>query len=102
MIKKEPRCPLCGAHLTAEELLDAAEEVIDAELGAIAGHCPHCQGRLELMPAVEQLDVGYLNASGSFDVVLSLPLAGLLVERADDDALLVSSGSHHWRIASED
>jgi hypothetical protein len=85
-------------------LLDAGEELIDAGLGVIAGHCPHCQGNLELMPSADRLDVGYLNKSGSFDVVLSLPLAGLAVEREPDgDVLVARTGdARYWKYAEAD
>jgi hypothetical protein len=101
-MKKDPRCPLCGAHLTAEELLDAGEELIDAQLGVIAGHCPHCQGNLELLPLANQLDVGYLNKTGTFDVVLSLPMLELVVEHPDDETLLLRSENQRWRITAGD
>ena len=101
-MSKEPRCPLCGAHLTAEELLDVAEEVLDFTQAVIGGHCPHCQGRLELMPGPERLDVGYLNAAGQFDTVLSMPLLEAAVERSDDETLVVHSRDQHWHIRTEE
>jgi hypothetical protein len=99
-IRTEPRCPLCGAHLTAEELLEAGEELIDAAQGVIAGHCPHCQGSLELLPGVGQLEVGYLNRSGTFDTVLILACCGLAVARvAGSDTLTVQAGGKQYRYA---
>jgi hypothetical protein len=99
-IRTDPRCPLCGAHLTAEELLAAGEELIDATLGVIAGHCPHCQGQLELLPGVGQLEVGYLNRSGAFDTVLILACSGLAVARiAGGDTLTVQAGGKQYRYA---
>jgi hypothetical protein len=98
----EPRCPLCGAHLIALELLDAGEELIDAELGVVAAHCPHCQGKLELLPAAGQLDVGYLNKTGSFDTVLSLACAGLVVARVvGSDVLTVQVNGRQLRFSPE-
>lgn len=99
-IRTEPRCPLCGAHLTAEELLEAGEELIDAALGVIAGHCPHCQGNLELLPAAGQVEVGYLNKAGYFDTVLILPCAGLAAAGvAGSDALTVQAHGRQFRFS---
>jgi hypothetical protein len=99
----ESRCPLCGAHLTAGELLDAAEELLDGALGVIAGHCPHCQGKLELLPSAGRLDVGYLNKAGRFDTVLSLPCAGLVVARVvGSDVLTVQAEGRQHRYAPGD
>lgn len=104
MVKpSEPRCPLCGAHLTALELLDAGEELIDAGLGVLAAHCPHCQGNLELLPSAGQLDVGYLNKAGRFDTVLSLPCAGLVVARVvGNDVLTVKVNGRQLHFSPED
>lgn len=100
-IRTEPRCPLCGAHLTAEELLEAGEELIDATLGVIASHCPHCQGNLELMPAAGQVEVGYLNKAGAFDTVLILTCAGLAAAGvAGSDALTVQAGGRQFRYSA--
>ena len=97
-IRTEPRCPLCGAHLTAEELLDAGEELIDAALGVVAGHCPHCQGKLELLPAAGQVEVGYLNQAGRFDTVLVLPSVGLAAAGvAGSDTLTVQVNGRQFR-----
>lgn len=97
-IRTEPRCPLCGAHLTAEELLDAGEELIDAALGVIASHCPHCQGNLELRPGLGQVEVGYLNKAGAFDTVLILPCAGLAAAGvAGSETLTVQAGGKQYR-----
>lgn len=102
-IRTEPRCPLCGAHLTAEELLDAGEELIDSTLGVIASHCPHCQGSLELLPGVGQIEVGYLNRSGAFDTVLILPCAGLAAAGvAGSDALTVQANGRQFRFSASE
>lgn len=99
-IRTEPRCPLCAAHLTVEELLAAGEELIDAKLGVIAGTCPHCQGNLELLPGVGQLEVGYLNRSGAFDTVLLLACSGLAVARvAGGDTLTIQLNGKQYRYA---
>jgi hypothetical protein len=100
-IRTEPRCPLCGAHLTAEELLGAGEELIDSALGVIAGHCPHCQGNLEFVPGVGQLEVGYLNRAGTFDTVLILLCAGLAAAGvAGSDVLTVVANGRQFRFSA--
>ena len=102
-IRTEPRCPLCGAHLTAEELLDAGEELIDSTLGVIASHCPHCQGNLELLPAAGQVQVGYLNKAGAFDTVLILPCPGLAAAGvAGSDVLTVQANGRQFRYSVAD
>ncbi len=91
-IRTEPRCPLCGAHLTAEELLDAGEELIDAALGVIASHCPHCQGNLELRPGIGQVEVG---------TVLTLPCAGLAAAGvAGSEVLTVQVSGRQFRYSA--
>lgn len=99
-IRTEPRCPLCGAHLTAEELLEAGDELIDAQLGVIATRCPHCQGNLEFLPGVGQIEVGYLNRSGEFETVLLLACNGLAAARiAGGDTLTVQVSGKQYRYA---
>jgi hypothetical protein len=84
-IKRDSNCPLCGARLTAAELLDACTELIDFRLGVMEARCRHCQGYLEVMPAKGRIDIGYLIGTDDkrFDVALSLPFEGLEVERAE-------------------
>ena len=79
--RRDSNCPLCGAPLTAAELLDACTDVINPQLGVLEAQCPHCQGSLEVMPTNGRLDIGYLIGAGNerFDVALSLSFAGLLV-----------------------
>lgn len=86
-------CPLCGARLTPEQVLDACEELVDAEHGVLGCRCPYCQGYFEVMPAAGRVDVGYL-MNGRFDTVLSLPCVGLEVEPGN--ALRVSAGQRNW------
>ena len=98
VIKRTSNCPLCGAALTAMELVDACTELIDARLGVLESHCPHCQGCLEVMPAAGRIDIGYRGGPGNerFDVALSLPLEGLEIERTGDSSglkLRVPGGS---------
>ena len=84
--KRESKCPLCGAKLTAAELLDTGTELIDPRLGVVEAHCPHCQGRLEMIPVAGRVDVGYLIGPGKerFDVALSLPFEALDVDHAEN------------------
>ncbi len=79
---RDSKCPLCGATLTATEILDACGEIIDPVLGVVDTHCPHCQGRLEAMPVSGRVDIGFLIGDRErFDVALALPLGGLAVEK---------------------
>lgn len=81
---RDSKCPLCGATLTPTEILDACGEIIDPRLGVVETHCPHCQGRLEAMPANGRVDLGFLIGDNErFDVALAMPCAGLTVERTD-------------------
>ncbi|MDP1910369.1 MAG: hypothetical protein Q8K85_18880 [Hyphomicrobium sp.] len=98
-VKRDSNCPLCGAQLTAAELLDAGGELIDAELGVVETHCPHCQGYLEVLPANGRVDLGYrVGASGErFDVALSLPFEGFVVEHAQTPPRLVlTAPGRYW------
>ena len=82
--------------MSAAQLLDACEEIVDAELGVLSCHCPYCQGYLEAMPVAGRVDLGYLRNS-RFDAVLSLPAAGLAVERTDDGAMTLKAAGRWWR-----
>lgn len=79
---RDSKCPLCGATLTATEILDTCGEIIDPVHGVVETHCPHCQGRLEARPADGRIDLGFLIGDRErFDVALTLPCADLKVER---------------------
>ncbi|MEI7957333.1 MAG: hypothetical protein WCJ66_19385 [Verrucomicrobiota bacterium] len=98
-MKRDSNCPLCGARLTAAELLDAGSELIDPRLGVVETHCPHCQGYLELMPAQGRVDIGYLvgAANERFDPALSLPFEGLMVERVENPPrLMLTAQGRSW------
>ena len=98
-IKRDSNCPLCGARLTAAELLDAGSDLIDPRLGVVETHCPHCQGYLELMPAQGRVDIGYLigTANERFDLALSLPFEDLMVERAENPPrLMLTAPGRSW------
>jgi hypothetical protein len=98
-LRRDSNCPLCGAGLTAAELLDAGSELIDPRLGVIETRCPHCQGYLEAMPAKGRVDVGYLVGPGKerFDVALSLAFEGLEIERSDDlPRLMLRAAGRAW------
>ncbi len=102
-LRNDQRCPLCGAHLTAESLLDCREELIDETRGILGGRCPHCQGYLEAMPQPGRLDVGYSDKGGNFEVVLSLPCNGLAVARvAGSDVLTVQANGRQLRFTAVD
>jgi hypothetical protein len=98
-IKRTSNCPLCGAKLTALELLDASAELIDAQLGVLDAHCPYCQGYLEVMPVAGQANIGYVVGSDRrrFDVALSLPFEGLEVERTENlSRLTLKAPGRSW------
>jgi hypothetical protein len=95
--RREADCPLCGAKLAAAAMLDACEELIDAELGVLAARCPHCQGYLEVLPEAGAVLVGYLTG-GRFEAVRTLPAEGLAVLQAvDTGTLALSMGGQSWR-----
>ena len=89
-MKRESDCPLCGAKMTAGELLDACANLLAPELGVISARCPHCQGYLEVMPSGERLEIGYLTsgAQPGFARVTSLPCPGLEIERSENPPTL--------------
>ena len=92
-------CPLCGAQLSAIELLDACVELVDAQLGVLDAHCPHCQGQLQVMPAAGRVDIGYLCGPEPqrFERALSLPCPGLEVEQREDLLrLLLKAPRRSW------
>lgn len=78
MAKREATCPLCGAKLSAAQVLDACEEMVGEHV--LDCHCPFCQGYFEVRPATDALEIGYLR-NGRFDVVVTLPAVGLTALR---------------------
>jgi len=99
MAKRTSGCPLCGAGMTAMELLDGCSELIDAHLGVLSARCPHCQGYLEVRPAAGQVDIGYTVGTGNtrFDVALSLPYEGLVIEHSENPpSLTLKAPGRHW------
>ena len=90
MSEKSHRCPLCGARLTAEEILDGCVELSDARLGLLASQCPHCQGRFEARPIDGAVEIGYTFSTPRprFDVALTLPCEGLEVRREEETGTL--------------
>jgi hypothetical protein len=98
-LRRDSICPLCGAVLTAAELLDAGTELIEPRLGVIETRCPHCQGYLEVMPAQGRVDLGYLVGPDkeAFEVARSLNLEGLTVERgAAPPRLTLTANGTSW------
>ncbi len=100
MVKKRTsNCPLCGAQLSAIELLDACTELVDVQLGVLDGHCPHCQGQVQVLPAPGRVDIGYLCGPEPkrFELALSFPLEGLALERSGDGAQLrLKAAARTW------
>lgn len=87
-LKRDSGCPLCGAKMSAREVLNACAELVDADLGVLAASCPYCQGYFEVRPGIDKVELGYLVAASSprFDVVISLPCPGLGISRDDAPA----------------
>lgn len=98
---RDSKCPLCGATLTPTEILDACGEIIDPVHGVVETHCPHCQGKLEAMPADGRIDLGFLIGDKErFDVALSLPFAELKVERQNGPPrITLSAPGRSWEFA---
>lgn len=100
VLKRDATCPLCGAKLTPQQVLDACEEIADAAQGILACRCPFCQGHFDVRPGECRVDLGYLSHHG-FDVVVSLPADGFSVLRdTSSGALRIrSSGQNgrHWK-----
>ena len=93
MAKREATCPLCGAKLSAAQVLDACEDIVGE--GILGCHCPFCQGYFEVMPQADRVDIGYLR-HGRFDVVVSLSADGLTVLRD------MATGALRVRLADRD
>ena len=79
------------------ELLDACTDLVNAELGVLSARCPYCQGALEIRPVEDRIGIGYcVGAAGvHFDVVISLPYAGLRVSRSAGGMVLKAS-ERNW------
>jgi hypothetical protein len=82
VIKRNSRCPLCGATMTPENLIDACSGLLNMTLGVLAARCPHCQGQLEIRPGQDQIELGYCAGGDAlrFDVAYTQPCPGLQVE----------------------
>lgn len=98
--KRDASCPLCGAKMSAAELLDACTELVDAHLGVLAARCPHCQGYLEVQPTSGRVDVGYLTGAGRdahFAIAISLPFDALDVQRCESPPYLrLATAERAW------
>lgn len=98
-LKRDSGCPLCGARMSAREILNACAELVDVDLGVLAASCPYCQGYFEVQPGDERVDLGYtvVAASPRFDAVISLPCPGLALIRGDDPpSLRVATPEGSW------
>lgn len=99
VLKRDATCPLCGAKLTPQQVLDAGEEIADATLGVLACRCPYCQGHFDSLPREGGIDLGYLQ-HGRFDRVVSLPADGLCVLRdATRGSLHIRLAGRQWKFA---
>jgi len=96
-MKRDSSCPLCGAKMTPAELLDACTDLVSAELGVLGARCPHCQGALEIRPVHDRVDIGYCIGATDvrFDVVISLPCAGLRVS-CSAGGLVLEATERNW------
>lgn len=104
MTHRHSGCPLCGGKLTAFDLLNACDELVDAGLGVLAARCPYCQGRLEIRPAAGQIDLGYIVGADRprFDVAFSLDCAGLEIVAGDEaDGLHLRTPEQRWEFREE-
>ena len=99
MLKRKAGCPLCGANMGAVDLLNACTEFVDFELGVLSGRCPHCQGYLEVLPTDGRVDIGYTVGTDSirFDAAVSLPCAGLVLERSESPpGMVLKDSGRRW------
>jgi hypothetical protein len=103
VIKRDSRCPLCGATMTPANLIDACSGLLNETLGVLAARCPHCQGQLEMRPGQDQIELGYC-ADGEaprFDVAYTLPCPGLQVERLEAaPGLQLIHGERVWSFSA--
>ncbi|MEW6163832.1 MAG: hypothetical protein AB1642_02090 [Pseudomonadota bacterium] len=99
MARRAASCLLCGARLAPAQVLDACEEIADAELGVLVCHCPDCQGHFDVRPVEGCVEIGYLR-NGRFDVVVPLPADGLTALREmNSGALRVRLDGRAWAFA---
>jgi C4-type Zn-finger protein len=73
--KRTTGCPLCGANLTAQQIWENRDELLDPDLGVFSARCPYCQGYLEIRAINQAVEVGYLVGASEqkrFDVALTL------------------------------
>lgn len=54
----------------------------------MAGHCPHCQGKLEMRPGTDQIDLGYRRTGAGFITLEPLDCPRLRVMR-DGEAMIL-------------
>jgi hypothetical protein len=92
-MKRDSDCPLCGAKLKPDELLDACGELLSPELGVLAARCPHCQGYIEVLPTTGSLLIGYLKdgATPLFETVITLPCVELEIHLSTAPPQLIAA-----------
>ena len=76
------RCLLCGARMTADQLLDACVAMVDPDVPALGARCPYCQGYFEVHPVAGGIEIGYRGDEGvpHFDVVQQLAIETLALD----------------------
>lgn len=95
MAKRDASCPLCGAKLTAAQVLDACEETVAP--GVIGCRCPFCQGYFEARPTTDAIEIGYLQGE-RFAAVMRLAAPGIGVLRdTAGGTMLVKLAGRQWR-----
>lgn len=85
--------------MTPLDMIDACVEMSNADLGVLAARCPHCQGHFEIQPVTDRIELGYCDGAATvrFEVALSLPVDGLVVERNESPpSLVLRRLDRHW------
>ena len=95
MLKRDASCPLCGARLSAEQVLANCDDVVDLAQGVLACHCPFCQGYFEVRTSNGGLEIGYLR-HGRFDTVVVLPDATGLQTTIGRDGISLKLNQSAW------
>ena len=96
MARRHSGCPLCGATVTPPEWIRACSELVHPDFGVLSACCPYCQGEIELRACTGRVELGYFSAEipPRFQVALSLPYDGLVVEASAATRSLVLVSPH--------